>query len=235
MNCYAKRFHQESLMRITDLPAPDRPREKLLKHGAQQLTDTELLAILLRKGTPRYSAIEIARQLIERFGSLRQVMVIPYQSFTEIHGLGLSHYAQLQAAFALGQRILEQNLPSKIQLTNFKILEKFLLSKLSLYERETFAAIFLNSRLEILAYEELFHGTLTYANVHPREVIKRAIAHNAAALIVAHNHPSGDPTPSQEDVQITQILQDSLQWLDIKILQHVIVGRNHCVGLLGEQ
>ena len=222
------------IMKITDLPEQERPREKLVKYGADSLSDSEILAILLRHGIAKQSAIAMAHDLIEHFGSLRQVIMAPYQDFCAIKGLGLSHYAQFQAALSLGQRLLEQALPQKITFNNYEALAKFLLSKLSFKARETFAVLFLNTKLELIAYEELFQGTVSYATVHPREIVRRALAHNATALILAHNHPSGDPTPSKEDLEITQILQDSLQWLDIKIVQHLIVGNNVCEAIFTE-
>lgn len=219
-------------MKITDLPKHERPREKLLLHGVNALSNSELLAILLRQGTKAISAIEIAHQLLQQFGSLRNVLNAPYQDFCALKGLGQTHYVQLQAAFALSQRILEQDLPSKLSFENFKALEKFLLGKLSLQSREVFAVLFLNSKMELIAYEELFQGGLRHADIHPRELIKRVLAHNAAALILAHNHPSGDPTPSDEDFHLTEKLQESLRWLDVKIIQHIVVGHDRCKAVL---
>ncbi|MCD6047271.1 MAG: repair protein RadC [Gammaproteobacteria bacterium] len=219
-------------MKITDLPEQERPREKLLQRGTAALSNSEILAILLRHGTKQHSAIEIAQQLLQQFGSLRNILNAAYQDFCAIKGLGQTHYVQLQAAFALSQRILEQDLSTKFKFEDFKSLEKFLLSKLSLQTREIFAVIFLNTKMEFIAYEELFYGTLHHANVHPRELIKRVLANNAAALILAHNHPSGDPTPSRDDHMLTEMLQDSLKWLDVKIIQHIIVGARRCETIL---
>ncbi len=215
-------------MRIADLPKHERPREKLLARGPESLSDAELLAILLRHGTKTHSAIELAAQLLQQFGSLRNVLQSNYQEFCKIKGLGMTHYLHFQAAFALSQRVFEQNLREKIKFEDFHSLEKFLLSKLSMQPREVFAVIFLDSKMRVIAYEELFYGSINHANVHPRELIRRILAHNAAAIILAHNHPSGDPTPSQEDYRLTEILQDSLKWLEVKIIQHVIVGFEGC-------
>jgi DNA repair protein RadC len=219
-------------MKITDLPKHERPREKLLQRGVNALSNCEILAILLRHGTKQFSAIEIAQQLLQQFGGLRNVLNASYSDFCAIKGLGQTHYVQLQAAFALSQRILEQDLPVKFHFKNFNALEKFLLSKLSLQTKEVFAVLFLNSKMEMIAYEELFQGTLHHANIHPRELIKRVFVHNAAALILAHNHPSGDPTPSPDDVHLTEALQESLRWVDVKIIQHIVVGHHHCETIL---
>lgn len=220
------------MARIHDIPKKERPREKLVHYGVQNLTDTEVLAILLRKGTVKKSALEMAQYLIEHFGSLQKVLTAPYETFCSIKGLGLSHYAQFQAALSLGQRLLEQALPDKIYFHHYEALTHFLLSKLGLKERETFAVMFMNAKSELIAYEELFHGTVSHATIHPREVVKRALAHNATSLILAHNHPSGDPTPSKEDYEVTEVLQECLQWLDIKVIQHIVVGNNCCSALL---
>lgn len=218
-------------MKITDLPLQERPREKLLHQGAHMLSNSELLAILLRHGIKNHSAVNIAQQLLQQFGGLRNVLNISYEEFSQIKGLGESHYAQLQAALTLGQRMLQEELPAKLHFDNFKSLEKFLLSKLSIQVREVFAVLFLNAKLELIAYEELFYGSLHHANVYPREVIKRVLSHNASAVIFAHNHPSGDPTPSQADHHLTELLQDSLKWLEVKVIQHIVVGYDRCVSI----
>lgn len=219
-------------MRITDIPQSERPREKLLRYGVNALSNSELLAILLRHGCKPYSAIEIAQQLLQQCGSLRNLFNLTYQEFSKIKGLGLSHFTQLQASLALAQRLLEQELPEKIYFDQFKSLEKYLLSKLSMQEQEVFAVLFLTSKLELIAYEELFRGSINFTTVHPREVMKRALIHNAAALILAHNHPSGDPTPSKEDYHLTEVLQECLKWLDVKIIQHIVVGHKRCQSIL---
>jgi DNA repair protein RadC len=219
-------------MRITDLPKNQRPREKLLQYGANALSDSELLAILLRHGCKPYSAIEMAQQLLQQMGSLRNIFNANFQDFCILKGLGPSHFTQLQASIALAQRLLQQELPARINFDDFKSLENYLLSKLGVLQREVFSVIFLNSKLEFISYEELFYGSINHATVHPREVIKRVLAHNAAAIILAHNHPSGDPSPSRDDIQLTEILQDSLKWLDVRVIQHIIVGHKRCKSIL---
>jgi len=178
-------------MSIKDWPSDDRPREKLLSKGAAALSDAELLAIFLRTGTKGYSAVDLARELIQRFGVLRQLLNANLETFCEGQGLGAAKYAQLQAVLEMGRRHLAEQLQRGGPLSSPRDAQSYLLMQLRDLNREVFCCVFLDTRHRVLAYEELFAGRIDGATVHPREVIKRALELNAAAVIVAHNHPSG--------------------------------------------
>lgn len=219
-------------MSILELPENDRPREKLLGKGAASLTDAELLAIFVRTGLPGKSALKIAYELLEQYGSLRRLLQLPAQEFVQLPGLGPAKYVQLQAVLELNKRYLFEEIFDNLQLKNPKALDAFLLAKLADREQEVFAALFFTAKCQLIAYEELFCGSITGAVIYPRELVKRALFHNAAGLVIAHNHPSGDPEPSEADWQLTKNLRQMLEFLDIRLLQHVVVGRYTCHYLL---
>ncbi|GAA6132439.1 RadC family protein [Halopseudomonas sabulinigri] len=211
-------------MAITDWPLAERPREKLLAQGAAALSDAELLAIFLRTGLPGRSAVDLARDLLNGFGSLRGLLQADLREFSGHAGLGPAKYAQLQAVLEMGRRHLFEDLKRGSALTSPGAVRQFLKSRLMALPHEVFACLFLDNQHRVIAFEELFRGTLDSASVYPREVIKRALAHNAAALILTHNHPSGVAEPSQSDLQLTRRLKESLGLLDIRVLDHLIVG-----------
>ncbi len=211
-------------MAITDWPLAERPREKLLAQGAAALSDAELLAIFLRTGLPGRSAVDLARDLLNSFGSLRGLLQADLREFSGHAGLGPAKYAQLQAVLEMGRRHLFEDLKRGSALTSPGAVRQFLKSRLMALPHEVFACLFLDNQHRVIAFEELFRGTLDSASVYPREVIKRALAHNAAALILTHNHPSGVAEPSQSDLQLTRRLKESLGLLDIRVLDHLIVG-----------
>ncbi|HVP50279.1 MAG TPA: DNA repair protein RadC, partial [Candidatus Bathyarchaeia archaeon] len=177
-------------MSIRDWPDGERPREKLLQRGASALSDAELLAIFLRIGIPGRSAVDLARDLLQRFGGLRQLLEANEKDFCETPGLGPAKYVQLQAVLELGRRYLETTLQRGDALQSVADTRRYLTAKLRHEPHEVFACLFLDNRHRVLAFEELFHGTIDGASVHPRQIVKRALYHNAAALILAHNHPS---------------------------------------------
>lgn len=211
-------------MAITDWPADERPREKLLAQGAMQLSDAELLAIFLRTGVSGKSAVDLARDLLTGFGGLRQLLVADQDSFTQKHGLGPAKYAQLQAVLEMANRHLEQTLQKENALTSPQLTRRYLMSRLRDKQSEVFVALFLDSQHRVLEYVELAHGTIDGAAVYPREVVKMALSKNAAAVIFAHNHPSGISEASQADRSITERLVRALSLLDIRVLDHIIVG-----------
>ena len=180
-------------MPISDWPEAERPREKLLALGPGALSDAELLAIFLRTGAPGQTAVELARSLIARFGSLRALFQADARHFCATRGLGTAKYAQLHAALELTRRQLRERLGHSQAITNPADTEHYLSARLRDYPYEVFACLFLDTRHRIITYEELFRGTIDGASVHPREVVRRALQHNAAAVIFAHNHPSGAP------------------------------------------
>lgn len=217
-------------MAITDWPMQERPREKLLARGAQALADAELLAIFLRTGVRGRTAVDLARELLHHFGGLRRLLNAGDREFCTLPGLGVAKFVQLQAVLEMARRHLYEDVCSGDLLANPTSTRQFLQVQLRDEPREVFAALFLDSQHRLLAFETLFFGTIDGATVHPREVAKHCLRHNAAALIVAHNHPSGLAEPSQSDRRITERLRDSLALLDIRLLDHVVVGANDCVS-----
>jgi DNA repair protein RadC len=209
---------------ISDWPAGERPRKKLLTRGAQSLSDAELLAIFLRTGIPGKSAVDMARDMIKVFGSLKAILTASCNDFCDIPGLGPGKYVLLQAVTELAQRCLQEKMLREDVFANSGVTRRFVQSKLCRYGREVFLCLFLDNQNRLIAQEELFLGTIDGASVHPREVVKQALYHNAAALIFAHNHPSGVAEPSQADISITQRLKRLLEEVDIRILDHLIVG-----------
>ena len=194
-------------MAITDWPAAERPREKLLLTGAEALSDAELLAIFLRIGCAGKSAVDLARDLLVTYGGLRPLLEASQEDFCRGQGLGTAKYAQLQAVLEMAKRHLSASLQERDLLTSPTLVRQYLSTRLRHQQREVFAILFLDSQNRLLAYDELFYGTLDGASVYPREVIKATLAHNAASLILAHNHPSGLTEPSDADIRLTDRLQ----------------------------
>jgi DNA repair protein RadC len=211
-------------MPITDWPAEERPREKLLQRGAQALSDAELLAIFLRTGVQGKTAVDLARELLAEFGGLRPLLQADRRRFCRARGLGDAKYAQLQAVLEMGRRHLAEGLSRGAAIQDPQAVQRFLSARLRDHAHEVFACLFLDTRHRVIAFEELFRGTIDGASVHPREVVRRALHHNAAALILAHNHPSGVAEPSEADRRITRRLKDALALVDVRVLDHVVVG-----------
>ena len=211
-------------MPLTDLPLSARPREKLLAQGAKALSDAELLAIFLRTGVSGKSAVDLARDLLTGFGGLRQLLVADQHTFMTHHGLGPAKYAQLQAVIEMANRHLEQTLQKEGALTSPQLTQRYLAARLRDKQSEAFVALLLDSQHRVIEYVELAQGTIDGAAVYPREVVKIALAKNAAALIFAHNHPSGIAEASQADRAITERLVKALSLLDIRVLDHIIIG-----------
>lgn len=218
-------------MAISDWPKAERPREKLLIQGPQALSDAELLAIFLRTGVKGKSALDLARELLERFGGLRPLLAASKDDFCAAPGLGDAKYSQLQAILEMTHRHLREQLQRQDALTSPDDTRRYLQLRLHHYPYEVFSCIFLDNRHRIISYEELFRGTIDGASVHPREVVRRAIHHNAAALILAHNHPSGVAEPSRADEAITQRLKQALDLVDIRVLDHIVVGDTETISL----
>lgn len=211
-------------MAIKDWPAEDRPREKLLQRGSDALTDAELLAIFLRTGTHGKSAVDLARDLLNDFGSLKGLLNADQQHFCMGHGLGSAKYAQLQAVLEMAKRHFKEILDRGSALTSPDVTKAYLSAHLRGYSYEVFACLFLDNQHRVIKFAELFKGTIDGASVYPREVVKQALDHNAAAIIFAHNHPSGITQPSQSDKQITEKLKQALALFDIRVLDHFIIG-----------
>ncbi len=211
-------------MTIKDWLVEDRPREKLLQRGPSALTDAELLAIFLRTGTPGKTAVDLAQQLLADFGSLKALLNADQQEFCKGLGLGCAKYAQLQAVLEMAKRHFEEVLQRGSALTSPEITSAYLSAHLRGYSYEVFACLFLDNQHRVIRLDELFRGTIDGASVYPREVVKQALSYNAAAVIFAHNHPSGISEPSQADKQITDKLKQALALFDIRVLDHFIIG-----------
>ncbi|UTA47998.1 DNA repair protein RadC [Simiduia sp. 21SJ11W-1] len=218
-------------MAINDWPAEERPREKLLAKGAASLSDAELLAIFLRTGVTGCSAVDLARLLLTRFGGLRPLLEAPRADFVAAHGLGDAKFAQLQAVLEMARRHLAAAMAVGDVLSNPQAVRDFLTSQLRHRDREVFALLLLDNRHRVLTFTELFEGTLDGASVYPREVVKAVLAAGAAAVILVHNHPSGVAEPSQADIAITQRLKSALALVDVRVLDHLIVGDGYCASL----
>ncbi|MDD1605294.1 MAG: DNA repair protein RadC [Methylococcaceae bacterium] len=211
-------------MAITDWLAEDRPREKLLQRGSAALTDAELLAIFLRTGVKGKSAVDLARDLLADFGSLKSLLDADHQRFCQAHGLGDAKYAQLQAVLEMAKRHFKEILQRGNALTSPDITRAYLSAQLRGYSYEVFACLFLDNQHRVIQLDELFRGTIDGASVYPREVVRKALHHNAAAVIFAHNHPSGIAEPSTADKHITEKLKQALALFDIRVLDHFIIG-----------
>ncbi|MDF2153946.1 DNA repair protein RadC [Vibrio sp. CAU 1672] len=212
------------------LPHDSMPREKLLQRGPQALSDAELLAIFLRTGTQGMNVLALADFLLRDFGSLRRLFSATEQEFCRHKGLGQAKYVQLQAILEMTQRYLAETLQRGDALTSPEQTKLYLSAQLRDRQREVFYILFLDNQHRVIKDEVLFEGTLDSASVYPREVVKRALHHNAAALILAHNHPSGVAEPSQADRRITRRLIDALALVDIRILDHFVIGDGQSVS-----
>jgi DNA repair protein RadC len=213
-------------MAITDWPEGERPREKLLSQGSQALSDAELLAIFLRVGVVGKSAVDLARDLLTEFGSLNGIFYASRDALTAVHGMGDSKYVQVQAIFEMARRALSEQMRQRDALTSPQQVRDYLCLKLGGMTREVFVVLFLDAQNRVMAQEELFAGTLTQTSVYPREVVKRALHHNSAAVIFAHNHPSGVAEPSRADELLTKALKDALALVDVRVLDHFVIAGN---------
>lgn len=217
-------------MGISQWPESERPREKLINKGASTLSDAELLAIFLRTGVKGISAVELSRQLLHRFGGLRPLLDASQEHFCAGHGLGVAKYAQLQAVLEMARRHLLAALEKGSALDSPQATRDYLRARLRSAKQELFLCLYLDNRHRVIADEILFYGTIDGAAVYPREVVRRSLQRNAAAVIFAHNHPSGIAEPSHADKQITQRLISALQLVEIRVLDHIVVGDNEEVS-----
>lgn len=217
-------------MSIRNWPDAERPREKLLERGPAALSDAELLAIFLRTGVPGRSAVDLARDMLAKHHGLRRLFEADQATFCATPGLGVAKYVQLQAVLEMGRRYLAATLKNGEPITSVADTQRFLMAQLRHEPHEVFACLFLDNKHRVLAFEPLFHGTIDGASVHPRVVVKRALFHNAAAAIFSHNHPSGVAEPSQADQHITSRLQEALALIDVRVLDHVVVGDGEVVS-----
>jgi DNA repair protein RadC len=218
-------------MTIRDWPAAERPREKLLARGADALSDAELLALFLGSGSRGQTAVDLGRELITRGGGLRGLLELEPAALAAQRGLGPAVACRLLGALELGRRYLASEIERADALTNPRACAQYLRARIVAYPYEVFACVFLDNRHRVIAFEELFRGSIDGASVHPREVVRRCLAHNAAAVIFAHNHPSGVAEPSQADRDITHELKRALGLIDVRVLDHFVVGSGAPVSL----
>ncbi|GHG76860.1 UPF0758 protein [Alishewanella longhuensis] len=211
-------------MAITDWPLAERPREKLLEQGAAALSDAELLAIFLRTGIAGIDAVSLARQLLQQFGGLKPLLAASQSEFCQARGLGEAKYVQLQAVLELSRRFLQQQLQRETVFSEPELVRKYLSHLLSHEQREVFMVLYLDNQHRMICAEPLFQGTIDASPVYPRIVVQRALKHNAAAVILAHNHPSGVAEPSRADRAITERLTQAMALVDIRVLDHFVVG-----------
>ncbi|MEH6578744.1 MAG: DNA repair protein RadC [Amphritea sp.] len=218
-------------MAITDWPAQERPREKLLAKGADALSDAELLAIFLRTGVKGKTAVDLSRDLLHSFGSLRSLIDASQEVFCSAAGLGPAKYVQLQAVMEISRRAHAERLKRDSVLDCPNAVRQYLAMQLQDRSQEVFACLMLDNQHRVISFDELFYGTINSSSVHPREVVKQALQRNAAAVILAHNHPSGIAEPSHADCAITKRLQDALELVDIRLLDHMVVGDGEVVSM----
>ena len=218
-------------MNLRDWPAAERPREKLLQGGAGQLSDAELLAVLLgTSGSRGMNVVDLARIMLTKHGSLRDLLQSNAPRLLDTPGMGPAGYCRLQAALELARRHYAEALRAGPLLDSPRATRDFLIARLRDSPHELFCCLHLDNRHRLIAFDELFRGTIAGASVHPREVVKQALARNAAALILAHNHPSGVAEPSQADELITRRLREALALVDIRVLDHLIVADTGCLS-----
>lgn len=217
-------------MGIADWPLQERPRERLVAHGPGGLSDAELVAVCLRSGTRGRSAVDLARELISRFGGLAGLLAANLPALRQVKGLGVAKAAQIAAVLELARRSLRENLKAGSALTSPGAVRDYLRVALGTRAHEVFVVLFLDAQHRVLSDAELFRGTLTQTSVYPREVVKAALAANAAAVILAHNHPSGVAQPSQADELLTRQLREALALVEVKVLDHFIVAGNQTLS-----
>ena len=211
-------------MSITQWPEHERPRERLLAQGAAALSNAELLAIFLRVGMKGKSAVDLARELVNTFGNLHGLFSASKEQLCAVNGVGEAKYVQLQAVLEMARRALAEQMTTVDALSSPQAVRDYLKLTLARLPHEVFVAVFLTAQNRVIAVEEIFRGTLTQTSVYPREIVKRSLAHNAASVIFAHNHPSGEASPSQADRSLTRALADALALVDVRVLDHFIVA-----------
>ena len=211
-------------MTLTAWPKEQRPRERLIQHGPAALSDAELLAIFLRVGIPGKNVMDLSHGLLQRFGTLDQLFDAAHKNSDLGDGLGPAKCSQLRAALELSRRVIHEQLKKRSVMNSSRAVGDYLKLMFKGKERESFVALFLNVRGHLIGTEELFRGTLNHSAVYPREVVKAALRHNAASVIVAHNHPSGDPEPSKADLELTKALDEALGMINVDLLDHFVVA-----------
>ncbi|MDO8750130.1 MAG: DNA repair protein RadC [Dehalococcoidia bacterium] len=210
---------------IRDLPASERPRERLRDHGAAYLSNSELIAILLRTGTPAENVVDLASRLLSRFGGLEGLSRASFQELSSVHGIGEAKTAQLKAALELGRRLLATTGEDRVTIRSPRDVANLLAAEMGLLDQEHFRVLLLNTKNQVMGVREVYKGNVSSAVIRASEVFQEAVRSNCPAIILVHNHPSGDPTPSPEDAQTTRQLVEAGKILDIEVLDHVVIGR----------
>lgn len=218
-------------MSIRDWPDDERPREKLIQRGAAALSDAELLAIFLRTGVPGRSAVDLARDMLKQHNGLRPLLELDQAAFCATPGLGPAKYVQLQAVMELARRYLAETLRRGDAIQSVADTRRYLTARMRHHAHEVFAVLFLDNKHRVIHFEELFFGTIDSSSVHPRQIVKRALYHNAAAAIAAHNHPSGIAEPSRADELLTARLKEALALVDVRLLDHIVIGDSQTISL----
>lgn len=211
-------------MSIKNWPVNERPREKLLHKGAGALSDAELLAIILRSGAGGVNAVDLARDLLNEYRGLRDLLSADQATFCRSRGLGIATYVQCQAILEIARRHYAEHLGDRDGFTSPDHVRRYLHATLRDRHAEVFCVLFLDNRHRLIRFEECFYGTIDGASVHPREIVRKAIQHNAAAVILAHNHPSGIAEPSQADIALTKRLVRAMELVDVRVLDHFVIG-----------
>ena len=218
-------------MLLKDLPQDARPREKLLSRGPAALSDAELLALLLRSGIQGKNVLQLAQELVDRFGGVAGLLHTPAEALKSVKGLGPAKRAELVAVLELARRALAQQLTQKPLFNTPQAVRDYLQLQLGGLHHEVFAVLFLDSQHRLIALEEMFRGTLTQTSVYPREVVKQALTLNASSVVLAHNHPSGTAQPSRADEALTHTLKAALALVDVRVLDHFVVTASQSVSL----
>ncbi|MCK5762061.1 MAG: DNA repair protein RadC [Candidatus Izimaplasma sp.] len=211
---------------IKEIPVNERPRERFLKYPATTIANHELIAIILRTGSKQESVLELSKRVLYKYDSLKELSNAPIKDLMKIRGIGTSKAIELLAAFELGKRVLKENFISQVQLHSPESIYLYLKDDMEMKNQEHFIALYLNTKGELVKKETLFIGSLNSSLIHPRELFKHAVLNSAASIIVSHNHPSGDPTPSVQDIEITKMLHKNSIMMDIELLDHIIIGKD---------
>ncbi len=211
---------------IKEIPLEERPRERFLKYPPSTITNHELIAIILRTGSRQESVIELSKRILYKYDNLKALSNTTVKDLMEIRGIGTSKAIELLAAFELGKRVNKESFVPQVKLLSPESIFLYLKSDLEMKTQEHFVALYLNTKGELVKKETLFIGSLNSSLIHPRELFKHAVLNSAAKIIVSHNHPSGDPTPSNQDIEVTKILHKNSLMMDIELLDHIIIGRD---------
>lgn len=211
---------------IKEIPIEERPRERFLKYSADSIQSHELIAIILRTGSKNESVIELSKRVLYKYSSLKELSNADISDLLQIKGIGKSKAIELKAAFELGRRASNEFLSEKVRLVSPESIYHYLKDQLEMKTQEHFIALYLNTKGELIKKETLFVGSLNSSLVHPREIFKHAVLCSAASIIIVHNHPSGDPTPSKNDIDVTKVIHENSLMMDINLMDHIIIGRN---------